>query len=210
VISSSDGFYTSAAMLNRPDKARTMGEGWETRRRRDEGNDHAIIRLAFPGHVQLVEIDTAHFKYNASAELALFGAASSPDAPDWQPLLPRQRLQPDTRHLFRVARLDRPCSRVRIDAFPDGGMSRVRLWGRVDTAARAEAGLRWFNSLPSPQAIAVLLRQAGSKEQATLIASHRPLRGSSLTAVVDILASRLLQDIDATTYASLEEIVGAE
>ena len=72
VVTSSDGFYTSAAMLNRPDKARTMGEGWETRRRRDDGNDHAIIRLALPGRIQLVEIDTAHFKYNASAEIALF------------------------------------------------------------------------------------------------------------------------------------------
>ena len=80
VITSSDGFYTSAAMLNRPDKARTMGEGWETRRRRDDGNDHAIIRLALSGRVRLVEIDTAHFKYNASAEVAL-SVASGSDAP---------------------------------------------------------------------------------------------------------------------------------
>ena len=68
VVTSSDGFYTSAAMLNRPDKGRVMGDGWETRRRRDGGNDHAIIRLALPGYLRFVEIDTAHFKYNASAE----------------------------------------------------------------------------------------------------------------------------------------------
>ena len=76
VVASSDGFYTSAAMLNRPDRARTMGEGWETRRRRDDGNDHAMIRLALPGTISQIEIDTAHFKYNASAEIS-FGAHGS-------------------------------------------------------------------------------------------------------------------------------------
>ena len=54
------GGLVAKVTLNRPDKARTMGEGWETRRRRDDGNDHAIIRLALPGCVQLVEIDTTN------------------------------------------------------------------------------------------------------------------------------------------------------
>jgi allantoicase len=208
VVTSSDGFYTSAAMLNRPDKARTMGEGWETRRRRDDGNDHAIIRLALPGCIQLVEIDTAHFKYNASAEIALSGAASNSDTPAWKPLVPRQRLQPDTRHLFRVAPVEQPCSLVRLDAFPDGGISRVRLWGHVHAAARTEAGLRWFNALPSTQATAVLLQQGHSKEHSALVASHRPLRGSSTASVVDSLASRLPQEAHATISAGLEEILG--
>ncbi|RUW95796.1 allantoicase, partial [Mesorhizobium sp. M8A.F.Ca.ET.059.01.1.1] len=104
VVTSSDGFYTSAAMLNRPDKARNMGDGWETRRRRDDGNDHVIIRLALPGMVPLVEIDTAHFKYNASAEIALYGATGEgipqADSDAWRPLLSRRPLQPDTRHVF--------------------------------------------------------------------------------------------------------------
>jgi allantoicase len=54
VVRSSDGFYTSASTLNRPDKARTMGEGWETQRRRDGGHDYAIVRLAFPGRIKFV------------------------------------------------------------------------------------------------------------------------------------------------------------
>ena len=97
---------------------------------------------------------------------------------------------------------------VRLDAFPDGGISRVRLWGRIDAAARAEAGLRWFNSLPSTQAMAVAMRQGQSKEQATLIASHRPLRGSSPASVVDSLTSRLPQEAQATISASLQEMLG--
>lgn len=56
----SDDFYTSAAHLIRPDQARTMGEGWETRRRRDAGHDHVVFRLAFPGVIRRIVIDTAH------------------------------------------------------------------------------------------------------------------------------------------------------
>jgi allantoicase len=108
VVASSDDYFTSAAQLNRPDRARTMGEGWETRRRRDGGHDHVVFRLAFPGVVRRIVVDTAHFKYNASAEVALTGSAQDlpPPAgsPARRPLLGRTRLQPDTRHEFASRR----------------------------------------------------------------------------------------------------------
>jgi allantoicase len=155
VVSSSDGFYTSAAMLNRPDKARTMGEGWETRRRRDGGNDHAVFRLALPGRLRLVEIDTAHFKYNASAEVVLSGAVvasgGSPERAVWQPLTDRLRLQPDTRHCFPLHPSPEALTHVRLDAYPDGGISRVRLWGEAEPLALAHATERWQKSLPEGQ-----------------------------------------------------------
>ncbi|WP_210241986.1 allantoicase [Mesorhizobium sp. B2-7-1] len=183
VVASSDGFYTSAAMLNRPDKARNMGDGWETRRRRDGGNDHAIISLALPGHVRLVEIDTAHFKYNASAEVALSGAGEATPGDDgWAPLLSRRPLQPDTRHVFRVARTSEPVSCVRLDAYPDGGISRVRLWGKVDPAARLAAGYRWFNALPTGQARQVLAEQGVSAEIAERLIAARPLAEESIAS----------------------------
>ena len=176
VVTSSDGFYTSAAMLNRPDKARNMGDGWETRRRRDDGNDHAVIRLAMPSDVRLVEIDTAHFKYNASAEVALCGAGEALAAADgWTPLLSRRPLQPDTRHVFRLAQTGAPVSYVRLDAYPDGGISRVRLWGKVDPAARRAAGYRCFNALPAGQARQVLAEQGVSADIAERLVSARPL-----------------------------------
>ena len=81
VVASSDDFYTSASHLVRPDRARTMGEGWETRRRRDGGHDHVVFRLAFPGVIRRIVVDTAHFKYNASAEVALCGSAQDPPPP---------------------------------------------------------------------------------------------------------------------------------
>jgi allantoicase len=189
VVESSDDFYTSASHLNRPDQARTMGEGWETQRRRGPGNDYVIFRLAFPGVVRSVVIDTAHFKYNASAAVTLRGCAAGPDpagpdpagpvpagdSPGWLPLLGRTRLQPDTRHVF-ASQCTEPVGAVRLDAFPDGGLSRVRLIGTVTPGARRAAGYLWFNSLPVPQAIRCLTGAGIQAELAAEITRERPLR----------------------------------
>jgi allantoicase len=178
VVASSDDFYTSAGHLIRPDRARTMGEGWETRRRRDGGHDHVVFRLAFPGVIRRIVVDTAHFKYNASAEVALAGSAQEPPpsagSPAWRPLLGRTRLQPDTRHEF-ASQCDEPVGAVRLDAFPDGGMSRVRLIGRIDPAARRAAGYRWFNALPAAQAVQCLTDAGIEPDLAAGIARQRPL-----------------------------------
>ncbi len=179
VVDSSDGFYGSAQVLNRPDRARTMGEGWETRRRRDGGHDFAILQLAFAGEIRQVEVDTAHFKYNASGEIAVYGspdpAPPAVDSPSWRPLIGRTRLQPDTRHVFPVRGDRRVVSSVRIDAFPDGGISRLRLWGAVAPAARRAAGYRWFNALPRGQALHCLAASGVAAEAAARIADLRPL-----------------------------------
>jgi allantoicase len=178
VVASSDDFYTSAAHLIRPDQARTMGEGWETRRRRDAGHDHVVLRLAFPGVIRRIVIDTAHFKYNASAEVALHASPQDPhppeDSPSWRPLLGRTRLQPDTRHEF-PSQCDHPVAIVRLDAFPDGGLSRVRLIGSITPEARRAAGYRWFNSLPAPQAIQCTTDTGMAPDLAAEATARRPL-----------------------------------
>ena len=178
VVSSSDGFYTSAQMLNRPDRARTMGEGWETRRRRDGGHDFVELRLAFLGAIRQLIIDTAHFKYNASAEIAIYGCReqlrASVESAAWLPLLARTRLQPDTRHVFAVSH-DQPVASVRLDAFPDGGLSRVRVIGSLDPVARRKAGYDWFNSLPLAHAIRCLEDAGVSRDVAGLVVGQRPL-----------------------------------
>ena len=178
VVASSDDFYTSAGHLNRPDGARTMGEGWETQRRRDGGHDHVVFRLAFPGVVRSIVVDTAHFKYNASAEVELCGSAQDPfpagASPDRLPLLGRTRLQPDTRHEF-TSQCAQAVATVRFDAFPDGGLSRVRLIGSIHTQARRAAGYRWFNSLPVAQAVHCLAGAGIQAELAAEIVGQRPL-----------------------------------
>jgi allantoicase len=192
-VAASDDFYTSAAHLIRPDQARTMGEGWETRRRRDPGHDHVVIRPAFPGVIQRIVVDTAHFKYNASAEVALSGSPQDPHPPTgdpaWHPLLARTRLQPDTRHEF-ASQHDRPVATVRLDAFPDGGLSRVRLIGTITREARRAAGYRWFNSLPAPHAVQCLLEAGLPPARAAELAAQRPLpEGSPVDH--EVLASLL-------------------
>lgn len=178
VVASSDDFYTAASMLNRPGRARSMGEGWETRRRRDAGNDFVVFQLAFAGRVRRLIVDTTHFRYNASESVAVYASASSqvPPAgsPSWRPLLERTRLQPDTRHEFAVSHAA-PVSAVRLDAFPDGGLSRVRVIGSIDPAARRAAGYRWFNSLPASQAMTVLADAGLSAAPAADLLVQRPL-----------------------------------
>jgi len=161
VAGCSNLFYSSPANLIAPGDARVMGEGWETARRRDDSNDWVEVRLAGPGSVRLAELDTTWFVGNAPGWAALRGRDARPGAtPDWVELLPRQRLQPDTRHRFRLAAAPE-VTHVRMDVYPDGGMARVRLWGALSAAGRADLVSRWFASLPEGQARAVLGTELG-------------------------------------------------
>ena len=144
LVSCSDAFYGSAARLILPGRARSMGEGWENARRRDDGHDWALFRLAGAGTVRHVELDTSYFLGNAPGWVRLAGCrvASDGDLPsaEWFDLLPRECSQPDTRQRFLVAD-DRPVTHVRLDVYPDGGMARLRVWGElVDPPATTSAG----------------------------------------------------------------------
>ncbi|GIF98566.1 allantoicase [Catellatospora citrea] len=135
VVDCSDRFYGSPGNLLLPGLATSMGEGWETRRRRDGGNDWVQVRLAAPGVLALAELDTSHFKGNAPGWAALTGSGG-------EPLLARTRLQPDTRHRFRLS-YDGPVDGARLDIYPDGGMARLRLYGSLTAAARERLAAPW-------------------------------------------------------------------
>jgi allantoicase len=175
----SDMHYGAAYHLIQPGLAASMGEGWETARRRDQGNDWVVVRLAGPGRIRLADLDTSHFKGNAPGAAALSGtdarrgAVTDPAA--WFPLLPRTRLQPDTRHRFRVPPAPE-VTHVRLDVYPDGGLARLRLPGEIGAAELAEAALRWFNALPASQAIQVAMLECGlARAAARRLAAARPL-----------------------------------
>lgn len=135
VVACSDMFFGHRQHLIMPGEARTMAEGWETRRRRGGGHDWTIIRLGAPGSIARAEIDTRHFKGNApgSSSLEASTGAGDPTAPDteWRELMAQTALQPDARHVFdsTLAPIDRTTF-VRLNIFPDGGVSRLRLFGR--------------------------------------------------------------------------------
>jgi len=138
VLGASDQHFGAKEHLNLPGRAKSMAEGWETRRRRGPGHDWAVLRLGAPGTVARVEIDTAHFKGNypesASLEGCLAPRASLAELVEasWQELLPRTKLQAHHRHLFaRELRVRGPFTHVRLRIYPDGGISRLRIHGRV-------------------------------------------------------------------------------
>jgi allantoicase len=169
VVGCSDMFYGAPGNLLLPGLARVMGEGWETRRRRDTGNDWVEVELAAPGRVHLVELDTTHFKGNAPGAARLLG--HDPAGGEFE-LLPRTVLRPDTRHRFPVAAAG-VAARVRLDVYPDGGLGRLRLWGRPDAAGQDAVTLRWFDALPAAQAAEA--RQLSTTDpRLAAIATHRP------------------------------------
>ncbi len=186
VANCSDSFYSSPRRLIRPDEARVMGEGWETRRRRDDGHDFVLFGLGIAGWPRQAVIDTSCFRYNASGSVALWAstgeAPPAVESPDWELLLPEARLQPDTRHVFR---LNATAAQrwVRLDAFPDGGLARFRLTGDLDPAARRSAGLRFFNALPTAQAVRLLTDLHLDPEAATKLAERRPLGGAEAVGI---------------------------
>ncbi len=179
VVASSDDYFSAASALNRPGQPRSMGEGWETRRRRVAGNDFVVCRLAFAGQIRRLVVDTSYFRYNASESIAVNGGDEdqllASESSSWAPILARTPVQPDTRHEFDVIDHD-PVAAIRLDAFPDGGLSRVLAIGSIDAAARLQAGYRWFNTLPTAQAIEALVHGGIAADYAAEVVSGRPLR----------------------------------
>ena len=136
-IACSDEHFGSMHNLNLPGRGTDMGDGWETARRRGPGNDWVIAQLGQCGSIERVEIDTAHFKGNfpdrVSLEAGLFDPTAELRAEDsrWRPLLSEMKLEMDRRHEFDSELQDMGrVSHVRMSIYPDGGVSRLRLFGR--------------------------------------------------------------------------------
>ena len=123
-----------------PGRGINMGDGWETARRREPGFDWVIIALGVPGEVSEIEVDTAHFKGNFPDSCNIQGAYVEGGSDEqmaaqslyWPEILPSQKLQMDHIHQFRDQLIVQgPISHVRLNIFPDGGVSRLRIRGKV-------------------------------------------------------------------------------
>ncbi len=140
IIAYNDAHYGDLWALLSEGRGKTMGDGWETRRRREPGNDWIIIALAARGVVEAVEIDTAHFKGNypdsASVEGVDFSGENDTGLLDgstsWGEILQPCKLQADTVHEFGGADISSPgpVTHVKLNIYPDGGVSRFRIFGR--------------------------------------------------------------------------------
>lgn len=137
-LACSDMFFGPMNNLVLPGRAENMGGGWETRRRRGPGFDWIVVRLGAPGTIGLIEVDTNHFKGNCPRACSLEGIMA-PGAPltelvdesaAWRGVLPESELRPHTRQFFRDEIVQRgPFSHVRLSIYPDGGVSRLRVFG---------------------------------------------------------------------------------
>jgi allantoicase len=143
-LACSDEHYGSMRNLLLPGRGASMADGWETRRRREPGYDWVVLRLGQPGRIEYVEFDTAHFKGNFPHQVSI-NAALLRDAPDadltsqclyWPVFLEPQLLQAD--HVVRFGLELRDLgviSHVRVNMHPDGGLSRVRVFGHPERAS---------------------------------------------------------------------------
>ncbi len=186
VVDASDRFYGEPRNMLMPYRAANMGDGWETKRRRGPGHDWAVVRLGIAGTIARIEIDTAHFKGNypdsASVEAAAIGEDGHGVSADsaarggtaWKGLLADTKLQPDHLHVFEDVEHGTEATHVRLNIFPDGGVSRFRVFGAPSADARRKAVLRQLNALDEPEARATLAGFCGAPAWIERVAFARP------------------------------------
>ncbi|MER0236979.1 allantoicase [Fulvimarina sp. MAC8] len=140
-IAWNDAHYGAPANMLAPGTAPVMADGWETARRRTPGNDWCVIRLGHPGTIDRILIDTKHFKGNYPDRFTLRGATLSDNPVQseiealsslWPEIVTSTKLQADTELTIEGRDIERhgAINHVRLDIFPDGGVSRLRLFGK--------------------------------------------------------------------------------
>jgi len=143
IIGFSDAHYGAYHRLLAPGRGLNMGDGWETSRRRVPGNEWIVIALGARGVISRAIVDTAYYKGNfpdscsiQAADMSEFGT----DAGDalitasmfWPDLIPQQKLKADHIHDLSADVLDiGPVTHVRLNIYPDGGISRLKLSGHL-------------------------------------------------------------------------------
>jgi allantoicase len=135
-----DMFFSHMENLIMPGRGINMGDGWETKRNRTPGNkDWVIVKLAHKGTIEKICIDTCHFKGNYPDRFMLEGflakenIESFPADLPWETIIPETKLEADQEHEFESEiRNGGPFTHVRLTIFPDGGISRMRCWGKIN------------------------------------------------------------------------------
>jgi len=146
VVTCNDHFFGAKEHLIYPGKAQHMGEGWETRRKRGPGFDWIIVKLAGAARIAKVEVDTHHFKGNFPDQCSLEAVNLSDDqmlACDfrdrqdiaWAEILPKVKLQAHYQHVYETElnknALGQKYNYVKLNIYPDGGISRLRIYGEL-------------------------------------------------------------------------------
>ena len=139
-VSTNNEFFGELKNILKEKDALYMGDGWETRRRRKPGFDWGIIELAKPAIIDNIMLDTNFFKGNFPDSFSICSAFVEESTDNsivtqsifWEELIPSQKLEMDNKHYYNKSFLlhNKPITHIRINIFPDGGVSRLKLFGK--------------------------------------------------------------------------------
>jgi allantoicase len=186
-----------------PARAADMSDGWETRRRRGPGHDWAILELGARGRIVRAEVDTLHFRGNAPGHCGIDvcdapGAGVSQIGESmWRPLLEQGKLHSHENHRFSELTPGLDATHARLRIYPDGGVSRFRLFGRTERATRALLGLSAWNQKAPAAAREFLMRCAASQAWADAVIAHRPY---GCLAELFARGDRIWRDLDRKAW----------
>lgn len=141
VLVCNDMFFGSKDNLISPGRSKNMGDGWETKRKRIPGYDWCILKLAAAGEIKKIIVDTNYFKGNFPDSCSIEGCSEPAAADDsltnpeiiWKEILPKTKLIGDLENTFeKELKKIGKVTHVRLNIYPDGGVSRLRLFGTAD------------------------------------------------------------------------------
>jgi len=141
-IACNNEHFGRAENILAPGTGKKMGDGWETRRSRGKNFDWLILKCATAGKISKIQIDTHHFKGNYPDKCSLQAAYLNTKISDkaivnrsrkWKLLLNKVKLYAHKKHNFKNKLMkNKKVNYIKINIFPDGGISRIRAFGRAE------------------------------------------------------------------------------
>jgi len=141
IVGCNNEHFGKAENVIAPGRGKNMGDGWETRRSRGKNFDWIIIKLGRTGKINKIEIDTHHFKGNYPDRCSLQAAyipktishnSVVKKSTNWKSILDKVKLNANKKHGFNNKTMKKnKINFIRINIYPDGGISRIRAFGKV-------------------------------------------------------------------------------
>lgn len=189
-LAQSDMFFGKSNNLLKPERGKNMGDGWETKRRRGPGHDWVLLLLADESVVERVVVDTLHFKGNYPDRFSLELYDQEPRDPQLEnsvtAVIEDHKLQAHTAHSVVFDELPAPATHAVLRIYPDGGVSRLRLYGQLTDRGQSGVALRYLNAMHGHEAQTVFRACCGSQRWATAMVDRLPFASpEALLAAAD-------------------------
>lgn len=145
IIYCSDEFFASSNRLLIPTEPKFLADyyddngkwmdGWETQRRRNDGYDYCIIKLAFPCLVNQINIDTTFFTGNSPMAISVDAIFHEGDnvidqKSGWEEILSYCKIKNNDKSVFKISTIS-IATHIKFNIYPDGGVSRIKVFGFI-------------------------------------------------------------------------------